>query len=105
MSVDCVQPDGCQMASVVMGMNTTVCTVVALRGPVTSQVEHEVNCSLMITTSQVKLKTLYPGTAVIFLLLSRAACKEVFFPHTVWFFPPKVVWGPPPLNKLGSNQQ
>ena len=49
------------MASVVMGMKYPV---VALMGQVTSQVEHEANCSLMITTTQVKLKTLYPGTSV-----------------------------------------
>ena len=81
-----------------------MCTVVALRGQVTSQVEHEANCSLMITTTQVKLKTLYPGTAVIFLLLSKAACKEVFSSHSE-VISPEVVWGPLPLNKLGSNQQ
>ena len=51
----------------------------------TSQVEHETNCSLMITTTQVKLKTLYPATAVIFLLY-RAACKEVFSSHSEVFW-------------------
>ena len=86
MWVDCVQPDGCQMASVVMGVkyHCVHCSG-PIRGQVTSQVEHEVNCSLMITTTQVKLKTLCPGTAVIFLLLSRAACKEVFSSHSVVF--------------------
>ena len=48
MWVDCVQLDGCQMASVVMGMKYHCVHCNGPWGQVTSQVEHEANCFLMI---------------------------------------------------------
>ena len=66
------------------GYEITLCALLWPRGG-TSQVEHEANCSLMITNTQVKLKTLYPGTAVIFCCTEQRVKR--FFPHTVGFFP------------------
>ena len=53
------------------GYEIPLCALLWSRGG-TSQVVHEANCSFMITTTQVKLKTLYPGTAVIFFVVQSS---------------------------------